>query len=704
MDGEPFATAPPPCPTTGSATGTCTSTSTATATATATAAATHGDDTPSASGSDDDTDVVVLEQDDEVKMLSSEPERVSSHPPPPPVVRPTAAEGLGAAVTRPPALTLNGVEDLRACMTAGGLEDVTLFPFQETGVLFMWNHMVNGGSILADEMGLGKTIQAIGLIAALRGWYYVHGAHDVGTTSFCQGVIVILVPVNVLGYWHQQLQRHLPRQHVLLINRGPALEKCMPEVTADTGTCIVLSTHAMFTQNCGLKRREVTAGPAGAGAGAAARSSAAPTTSTSFMAALKGKRVSLVFVDEAHRYVNPATGNHRSVLALQRWHRRTPFGLYLLTGTPLGSKPVAIANYFALLKMHRWATPEWWDTAMQACGAAVGEDMSHPRAFILQRRKADVMDTLPARRVVCVSIVPTGDEIDVDVNVEALVYNTIMARVIDIIHCIIREMASVRDTAPHGPEGQLRLRRLREAFYAGMVRAQDALFFPQLLPEKSLPEDVPASALPASTVMRQAIVRAVVAHVTTTKRGVLLQSYWTRWLRLLKQDLETRAGLRVAFFNGSLSALQRAHLVRRFQAGEFHVACLTLGCAEGITLTHATCVIDVGYWPNPALHEQGYDRVHRIGQTEVVTVQKLCATVSVTGLLRQTLHHAMVATQAARTAAARHVLGQKAAKTSRLAQDIENMDNASASRLMHSILGHHDALVTAEGGFEMKLE
>ncbi len=523
---------------------------------------------------------------------------------------------------------------------AGGLTAVQLYPFQQQGVAFMWSHLPQGGSILADEMGLGKTVQGIALVAALRGWAYEATAVPTeDQTRASNGVVLVLVPVNVLGYWQAQLAQHLPARRVIVVGAGGSLAR-----VAEAGPAtVILATHTMFNQNVGLKDngRDVT------------------------FAALANTDVSLVMVDEAHKFMNPATTNHRALLAFRKQQAaagRCDFALQLLTGTPMGSDPTAVSGYFRLLQKPEWDKAEWWSTTLR-------EDprrLAAARGFILQRLKRDVGALAMPPKTTEVVNVPMAPHV-------MPVYLYLMHRVVDLINAIRAEMSRTAPRRGGGRRGagaggggggagnaaRLRLKQLREWFCAASLRAQDALFAVSLVPEQVLAAGNfnAADFTGDRSTLRTAIVQRVLAHVRATDRGVLLQSYWTRWLRLLKADLE-EAGLRVAFFNGSLSAAARVALTNAFQHGEYQVACLTLGCAEGITLTRATCVVDVGYWANPSVHDQGYDRVYRIGQDKPVVVLKFCATTPEgEGTVPcRTMHHAYVATHEARRTGGRAIM------------------------------------------------
>lgn len=105
----------------------------------------------------------------------------------------------------------------------------------------------------------------------------------------------------------------------------------------------------------------------------------------------------------------------------------------------------------------------------------------------------------------------------------------------------------------------------------------------------------------------------------------LVFSQFTSLLDMIAEALE-ETPLRVAILTGKTSAARRAKLVDAFQAGKYDVFLLSIKAGGvGLNLTRASFVFHVDPWWNPAVEDQATDRVHRIGQTEPVTVYRLIA-------------------------------------------------------------------------------
>lgn len=112
--------------------------------------------------------------------------------------------------------------------------------------------------------------------------------------------------------------------------------------------------------------------------------------------------------------------------------------------------------------------------------------------------------------------------------------------------------------------------------------------------------------------------------LSTGKRGLVFTQY--RFMGELIQSYANHAWhLNVPFFHGGLTARQREKMIDDFQkhrSAPIMVISLRAG-GFGINLTQATEVLHYDRWWNPAVEMQAADRVHRIGQTEPVTVHTI---------------------------------------------------------------------------------
>ena len=106
---------------------------------------------------------------------------------------------------------------------------------------------------------------------------------------------------------------------------------------------------------------------------------------------------------------------------------------------------------------------------------------------------------------------------------------------------------------------------------------------------------------------------------------VLLFSQFTTMLEQLCRRLDQE---KIGYYllTGAVSKEKRKEMVREFQEDDTPVFCISLKAGgTGLNLTAADIVIHYDPWWNVAVQDQATDRVHRIGQKNVVTVYRLIA-------------------------------------------------------------------------------
>ena len=113
--------------------------------------------------------------------------------------------------------------------------------------------------------------------------------------------------------------------------------------------------------------------------------------------------------------------------------------------------------------------------------------------------------------------------------------------------------------------------------------------------------------------------------LTANGHRILLFSQFTGMLERIRARM-TAAGINSYSLTGSTSKLERARLVRDFNAGGAPVFLISLKAGgTGLNLTAADIVIHYDPWWNMAAQNQATDRAHRIGQTHTVEVYRLIA-------------------------------------------------------------------------------
>lgn len=114
--------------------------------------------------------------------------------------------------------------------------------------------------------------------------------------------------------------------------------------------------------------------------------------------------------------------------------------------------------------------------------------------------------------------------------------------------------------------------------------------------------------------------------INEKNRGLIFTQY--RFVGKMFQRLgKYEHQLEIPFFHGGLTSKARQKMIHEFQTNSsvpFMVISLRAG-GFGMNLTEATEVLHYDRWWNPAVEAQATDRVHRIGQSQPVTVHTITA-------------------------------------------------------------------------------
>lgn len=104
---------------------------------------------------------------------------------------------------------------------------------------------------------------------------------------------------------------------------------------------------------------------------------------------------------------------------------------------------------------------------------------------------------------------------------------------------------------------------------------------------------------------------------------MLVFSQFTSFLKIVEKELKA-AGISYYYLDGSTKAEDRIKLVEDFNNDQTSVFLISLKAGGvGLNLTSASTVIHLDPWWNPQVESQATDRAHRIGQKQVVQVNKL---------------------------------------------------------------------------------
>ena len=114
-----------------------------------------------------------------------------------------------------------------------------------------------------------------------------------------------------------------------------------------------------------------------------------------------------------------------------------------------------------------------------------------------------------------------------------------------------------------------------------------------------------------------------VGEIAAQREKVVIFSHYLGMLSLMETELANQ-GFSLVRIDGSTALDTRQYLIDRFNEGDSQVALCSLRAAGyGINLTAANHVIHADRWWNPAIEDQATDRVHRIGQDQIVYVYRI---------------------------------------------------------------------------------
>lgn len=308
-------------------------------------------------------------------------------------------------------------------------------------------------------------------------------------------------------------------------------------------------------------------------------------------------RFDTVILDEAQHIKNRQTQNAQAVKAVRADHR------IVLTGTPLENSVLDLWSIFDFLMpgylgsakdfRERYELP----IARERNTEAQGRLAKRVRPFMLRRLKREVAKDLPekieqvtfceltdAQRAVYQQVLELGRK----EVVEAVQGEGAQKSRMIILNALLRLRQICCDLR------LLQLENVEEATASGKLE-----LFEELLQE-----------------------------VLDGGHRALIFSQFVSMLQILKKTLE-KQGLEYCYLDGSTT--NREEVVSRFQNdASIPIFLISLKAGGvGLNLAAADTVIHFDPWWNPAVEDQATDRVHRIGQTRVVTSYKLITRESV---------------------------------------------------------------------------
>lgn len=430
---------------------------------------------------------------------------------------PTARSSDGLALS-----TLSSMDDYwKARMSVGellrpllldGRERDRLYRFQRRGVDWLKE---TAAGILADDMGLGKTAQAVIALGEL-----------LREGEIWQALVVS--PLSLVGNWADEVGKWMPHLGCLRMTPQRAIRGAAWAAVRER-------VHVLITNYEHLRDPPE---------------------------AMLEATWDLVVLDEAHKIRNIEAEVSMGVRLLPRNR------IWALTGTPIERDEADLLTILATLAPERFAERD-----AELPGDTI---RARARAFVLRRRKEDVLKDLPP-------LVEQEERLDLSER-QQRVYNQLV------------------DNARGKGEGEksaLRLlTRLRQVCDADPTTGE-------------------------STKLDR-IVEILEAIEANGEKAIVFSNY-LRPLKLLGSRME-RAGIEYEVLMGDMSVDARERVVKSFQRDD-KVALLASVrvTSEGLTLTAANHVVFVNEAWNPSANQQARDRVRRIGQERPVTVYRFRA-------------------------------------------------------------------------------
>ena len=389
-----------------------------------------------------------------------------------------------------------------------------LYPFQRAGAAWLVDRTE---AILADDMGLGKTVQ---VIAALR---VLFNRGDIRSA-------IVICPKSMIGTWERECARWAPELGVAVLTPMATVRDC-------AWRCVARHRHVVVTNYEQFRRP--------------------PTV-------LLEAPPDVVVADEAHRLRNYGTQATSGCFQLR------PKRFWALTGTPLERDAEDLATLLSLVAPRRFA-PGDARTLHQTSLAA------RARAYVLRRRKAEVLDDLP----------------DVLDTIETLELREAQAQA---------QRKAIRQYRLHGRPGD----------ELALVTRLQALC------------DIDPDTKESCKLDR---IVYTLGRVRGQGEKAVVFSQRLEPLRELHRRIRDRWGAdAVELLVGDMDSDAREEAVARFRSEGRRLALLASSRVggEGLTLVEANHVFMVNQWWNPSANDQARDRVVRIGQRRKVRVYRYC--------------------------------------------------------------------------------
>ncbi len=413
--------------------------------------------------------------------------------------------------------------------------EADLRPYQTEGVFWLSRLAHWGvGACLADDMGLGKTLMALALL--------VERAE--------RGAALVVAPVSVCRNWMKEAMRFAPTLKFQIFGDGD--RKTQVE---SLGKYDVLVTSYNLLQ---LEEELFTS-----------------------------QKFATIVLDEAQAIKNRATKRSKTVMNLQGDFR------LITTGTPIENHLGELWNLFNFINPGLLGSHDFFNEKFAAPIERNNDDAARKtlqrlvKPFILRRRKNQVLDDLPEKTEIMLTVEMSPEE--------------------RAFYEAIRREALEKIEATDGEAKDKRFRILAE-----LTRLRLACCHPKLVNK-----DVTLGS------SKLELFGETLEELLENKHKALVFSQFVKHLAIVEEYLKSK-NIKYHYLDGSTPAHIRQERIDSFQRGTGEVFLISLKAGgTGLNLTAADYVIHLDPWWNPAVEDQATDRVHRIGQQRPVTVYRL---------------------------------------------------------------------------------
>eukprot|EP01134_Creolimax_fragrantissima_P000987 CFRG0987T1 len=462
---------------------------------------------------------------------------------------------------------------------------VRMRDYQLEGLNFMLRmHREFGSCILADEMGLGKTLQTIAVLGTLKTEFGISGPH------------LVVVPMSVLSNWLSEFKRFCPSLNVVRYHCTSDDEKRRVRQIITHGAVrgdvdVVVTTYDVV--NSEFKT--------GKGSG------------------LFNIRYRYLVLDEAHKVKNDLTIIAHACRTVTRNHT------LLLTGTPLQNN---LRECWALLNNMQsdvFQRSDAFDNAFDAADMTstnlntVDEVWKLLKLLVLRRRKHEIDLALPPKRELRL-MCPLSDMQNfwykrlLLANAQKVVQNGNISAPLRTVNAGEEQGQETNGISPKLANLMMQLRKVCNHPYLFKNVEEDSV--------NTTADDI------AESSGKMKMLHRLLQTLKKEGHRAVIFSQFTTMLDLI-EDYLLLLGYKYVRLDGQTNRIQRMINISQFNAPKSEVFIFILSTRAGglgVNLQTAdTCILFDSDW-NPQSDLQAMARVHRIGQTQPVTIYRMIMT------------------------------------------------------------------------------